>query len=148
MYDELIKKLRYNSASALQNCEFDFVHDWMLKAADAIEELIKDRDMYVKAMTDEHNRAARLEWDHRWIPVTERLPEEDGRYLALYPLKTKPSVWRHTVYDFAKDLVEVDKFEFNEHKSGFYCYDDEYGYYEDKDVTYWMPLPEPPEMEE
>ena len=37
MYDELIKNLRHDSASALQNCEFDFVHAWMLEAADAIE---------------------------------------------------------------------------------------------------------------
>ena len=42
MYDELIKNVRHESASALQNCEFDFVQDWMLKAADAIEELSKE----------------------------------------------------------------------------------------------------------
>ena len=39
MYDELIKNLRHDSVSALQNCDFDFVHGWMLEAADAIEEL-------------------------------------------------------------------------------------------------------------
>lgn len=49
MYDELVKRLRENSASALQNCDFDFVHAWMLEAADAIEELQE----YKKAEVEE-----------------------------------------------------------------------------------------------
>ena len=48
------------------------------EAADAIEQLIEERDAYRKAMTHEHNRAAMLAWEkeHCWISETERLPEE------------------------------------------------------------------------
>ena len=133
MYDGLVKRLRTTyEADVITN------HGILLEAADAIEELSKQHE------AQRQNLIALMNDKPRWIPVTERLPEEDGRFLTLYPLKTKPSVWRHKVYGFAKDLVKVDKYEFDEHKPGFYGYDDEYGYYEDKDVTHWMPLPEAP----
>ena len=60
--EELIKRLREDVPTALENCDFDFVEDWSKEAADAIEELRKPR----------------------WIPVTERLPEH-GWYLAYGP---------------------------------------------------------------
>jgi beta-xylosidase len=122
MYDDLIKRLREDAPTALANCDFDFVEGWIKEAADAIEELVKDRDMYDKAMTDEHNRAARLEWDHRWIPVTERLPYESvfvhgkGGELVVAQYSHKHKWW--------------------EDDEGYYC-DTNY-------VTHWMPLPEPP----
>lgn len=96
---------------------------------------------------DQIERLVEAAEERCWIPVTERLPEENGRYLTLYSLKTKPCAWRHKVYGFAKDLVEIDAYDFKERKPGFYGYDGEYGYYEDKDVTHWMPLPEPPKEE-
>ena len=49
------------------------------------------------------------------------------------------------ILGFAKSLYSVDRYTFaNEHRSGFYEYDSEYGYYEWSGVTHWMPLPEPP----
>ena len=130
MYDELIKNLRHDSASALQNCEFDFVHDWMLKAADAIEELSEERDMYIKAMADEHNRAARLAWEHRWIPVTERLPEymenvlvTDGAFSGMG--------WRD-YYDCHGTKPREDYWISPNTNVN------------DLGITHWMPLPEPP----
>ena len=54
----------------------------------------------------------------RWIPVTERLPEEDGYYLVCcQPYKAQWVTMQHYSPDSAF--------------SG--------------SVTYWMPLPEPPE---
>lgn len=90
MYDELIKNLRICSGPDCKGCtqksdDDTFCSNKLLhQAADAIEELIVERDAYCKAMTNEHNTAARLMWEHQrlyeqhcWIPVTERLPECD-----------------------------------------------------------------------
>jgi hypothetical protein len=53
------------------------------------------------------------------------------------------------VLSFAKDLHKVDEFDFKEEKgkSGFYMYDSEWGYSHFRNVTHWMPLPEPPKKE-
>jgi hypothetical protein len=75
----------------------------------------------------------------RWINVKERLPEESGRYLALqgYTLARLLS-WTHC-YDG-----------FEEHLKGrevWYDYDSEWGECEVRNITHWMPLPPPPEVE-
>lgn len=84
-----------------------------------------------------------------WINVKDRLPSKDGEYLVAYKLNTTPPRWVFEVYLFALDLYSADKFDFSRKKykgkSGFYFYDSEYGYCEDSTITYWMPLPEPPE---
>jgi hypothetical protein len=41
-YEDLIKRLRDDEA--WKNCDFDFIYGWMHEAADAIEELQKQRD--------------------------------------------------------------------------------------------------------
>lgn len=76
----------------------------------------------------------------QWISVNEKLPE-DGTYLVT----VKRSLDRKSVdiLSFAKDLNEVDDFDFPKHKCGWYDYDSEFGYFEDTDVIAWMPLPEP-----
>lgn len=74
----------------------------------------------------------------KWIPVTERLPEEDCKILAACSTLHYQRICR-----FAKNLTEIDKFVFDG-KQGFYDYDSERGYYEVGWVTHWMPLPEPP----
>lgn len=55
------------------------------KAADAIEQLIEERDAYRKAMTDEHNRAAKLAWEkeHCWISTEELLPKDLQNVLVI-----------------------------------------------------------------
>jgi hypothetical protein len=85
--DELVKQLRNCVDSLCGECKYqqlqkpgNFVpcmNAMITEAADAIEELIEERDAYRKAMTNEHNRAAMLAWEkeHCWIPVTE---EHDG----------------------------------------------------------------------
>ena len=115
MYDELVKNLRHDSASALQNCDFDFVHDWMLKAADAIEGLSHAVDQ----MTEWRKK--------RWIPVTERLPEENEVVLVAdnandIGIGSLQPLWHGVVW--VVPFEDVD----NE-----FC-----------PITHWMPLPEPP----
>ena len=122
MYDELVKNLRHDSASALQNCEFDFVHDWMLKAADAIDELQKqlreekvDNVNLTGWLAEEHAK-------HLWISVTERLPEEYNRVLV-YSKATRMGR--------GIDFINSDGNWFSTQK-----------------VSHWMPLPQPPESGE
>lgn len=77
---------------------------------------------------------------HRWIPVTERLPEKAGQYMCYH----KSDVI--LVCAFTNDAYKLDKYDFTEYKGKkkalFYKYDSEYGFYE-FDVVAWMPLPEP-----
>ena len=64
---------------------------------------------------------------HKWIPVTERLPEKNTSVLVYY---------KH-----GRNIFWYDG------KDGF-CDIDEYGMnVPDNTVTHWMPLPEPPKGE-
>ena len=60
-----------------------------------------------------------------WIPVTERLPEEDGRYLCNTRSFAFPGSFYQTIMKYEK--------------GGFIE-----GHIYTDDVTHWMPLPEPP----
>lgn len=121
--DELIKELRIYANDETDEIRF--------KAADAIEQLIEECDAYRKAMTDEHNRAAKLAWEkeHCWIPVKEQLPEE-GKFVLvygdLYPNKHDGGV------------VAVSKrMDWNYWQ----------GFGRERDITHWMPLPPAPKEE-
>lgn len=81
---------------------------------------------------------------NQWIPVEDRLPEKDGQYLccSVY-LKQQ----YYEVLNFAKNLQEVDDYEFSGMKRpGFYHLDNEWGNIEDADVVSWMLLPAPYDM--
>ena len=81
----------------------------------------------------------------KWIPVSERLPEENGQYLVFQ----KHTYGTYTaVLQFAKDGRKVDKYDFYRGwKNVWYRYDSEWGHITIDDVTHWMPLPEPPKGE-
>ena len=64
----------------------------------------------------------------KWIPVTERLPEEDGYYLC----NVRSFAFRGSFY---AAMLKYDKGGFIE------------GHIYTDDVTHWMPLPEPPKGE-
>lgn len=57
-----------------------------------------------------------------WIPVSKRLPEEDGRYIV-----TKRD---------ERDDEEI-------YVTTSYYQNDEYGFFSEEEIIAWMPLPEP-----
>ena len=79
--------------------------------------------------------------EQRWIPCSERLPEENGRYLVTRGLKACDSLWNRVYIanysDFYSDLMGLKKEKIwwsdNVGKSDFEKFDD---------VIAWMPLPE------
>lgn len=80
-----------------------------------------------------------------WNKAENELPKKDGQYLCLVKMFNYIG---YRILSFAKDLSKVDKYDFeNKHKSGFYDYDSEMGYYEYGDVIFWMELPELPKGE-
>ena len=86
--------------------------------------------------------------DARWIPISERLPKKNGRYLTIHLLMTTPpQPWIEVLW-FAKNLYKEDKYDFADQKgnAGFYNYDSEYGHYVVDGISHWMPLPDPPEV--
>ena len=79
-----------------------------------------------------------LKLEPGWIPVTEKLPEEDGRYLVIRQFS---KLTLTDVIRYAQNLYKVDKYDFsNNKKAGWYDFDSEYGFYEVTDVVAWMPL--------
>lgn len=77
-----------------------------------------------------------------WTRTTDRLPDENGKYLAVYDCFQCKLI---KVLYFANDLYFVDEYAFRgEHRPGWYDSDSEFGYFERIDVTHWMPLPELP----
>jgi len=63
-----------------------------------------------------------------WISVKDRLPEKNGRYLCRYEEEIYGGFFRYT--DFGRYDSDMSE------NGGFGA-----------KVTYWMPLPEPPEEE-
>ena len=118
MYEELVKRLRDDEA--WENCDFDFIYGWMHEAADAIEVLSKK------------------EKTTHWIPVTERLPEENGRYLVRYVRDIDLKGGVHS------DEVRIMRFVDAQWRFPFICNPDVRKFVTREKVTHWMPLPEPP----
>lgn len=79
---------------------------------------------------------------NEWISVRERLPEEDGEYLAGRYGSDEVVLVRFTRDCFGMDfrLLDPEK----EHRPAFYYEDDEWGTCEWEDVECWMPKPVPP----
>lgn len=117
MYDELVSALRNNADHYAFTGDNGLVH-LLTNAADAIEELSK----------------------HRWIPVTEALPEEMDRSCGGWSAEIRPSddvlVWlspekRQSVAWYSHTYNEWTTVDENT----VYCFGE---------VTHWQPLPEPP----
>ena len=157
MYDELVKNLRYDSASALQNCEFDFVHAWMLEAADAIEELQKQLDNAEIENIKLKEDFAKYRKKYWWIPVTVRLPENDVPVL----LSCKCGAGAYICDGFHTEkystpipfYADIDA-DYNEEADEYYFpegwweiiknWDDHSCVAIEDTITHWMPLPQPP----
>lgn len=112
MHDELVKRLRI--AAQLADKGLVITPSICLESADAIEELICE-------VADEHNARLDAEERPRWIPVTERLPEENAQCIV-YNKDYGPMVgWR-----VDGERFRIPGSRFPDHP------------------THWMPLPEPP----
>lgn len=79
---------------------------------------------------------------NKWIPVTERLPEKDGKYLVHRIICNRIPIM--SVVGFARNGKKVHEFDLRKHKNVWHDYDSETGYYPLTTVTHWMPLPNPP----
>ena len=140
MYDELISSLRICERinSVNDNCiafhdgsceaEPVCMYELMDKAADAIEELLAERD---EVNADSWKTAFEVERDeHRWIPVEERLPLYGQDVLAV------------RTYGDGEKCQEV----LMAHVA---VWNEETGekWWNATNITHWMPLPEPPKEE-
>ena len=125
MYEELVKRLR----SAESN--YQETLDCLSEAADAIEELSKQHEAQRQSLIALMNERP------SWIPVTERLPEE----------QINPNT-----QDFEHVLCvtiwgDVRPFKYGTpigHKNAHFWNG---AGYVDAYITHWMPLPEPPKEE-
>lgn len=128
MCDELVKRLR-NRRICIQ--QLGTLNDYPLlgEAADAIEELSKK---YLASEVDNTNLTGWLAEEHAkhlWIPMTERLPEEGEFVLVygdLYPNKHDGGV-----------IAVSKRVDWNYWQ----------GFGRERDITHWMPLPQPPKEE-
>lgn len=77
---------------------------------------------------------------NQWISVEERLPDKEGKYLVtIYDRITPTVLYFYKRYPYCNRGIRTDR--------PVWCDYDNYGYgdFEEKSVTHWMPLPEPPE---
>ena len=127
MYEELVSHLR-------ECAKLDPSENTFAEAADAIEELLASCNNFEAAIKDLDQALdaaqSNLSEFLYWIPVTERLPEECGEYL----------VWANVRPDKDEDPVP---FMIMSYFHAFY--DNQFIV---KNVTHWMPLPEPPKEDE
>ena len=112
MYEELVKQLRASEAYGGEDA-------YMIgQAADAIEERCQQVDKFME-------EAARLySKQPKWIPVKERLPDEDDEVLVVAV----------NVFNHDDRWVSID-----------WLYSG--GWQQHEIVTHWMPLPTPPKEE-
>ena len=132
MYDKLIKRLRETS---IDFGELDHVSVMMIEAADSIEELQKQLDNAEIENIKLKEEFAKYRAKHRWIPVTERLPERAFKeILPKYPYSNWMWISRNDDMWLGRYNVEEKEWyvDFGEVVTG---------------VTHWMPTPEPPESE-
>ena len=104
-----------------------------------------DGDWLWAKLHDAVDNAPTIKPEPKWIPCSERLPEEDGEYLVLYYTRSKYKPYMYDVISFTNDLYQINEYDFYNQKGQkgwFYC-DREYGFCKDNDVIAWMPLPEP-----
>lgn len=123
MYDELVKRLR--NAAQWADKGLVITPSVCLEAADAIEKMsmrLHGDEAAIAGMKREIESMVVSGKKPRWIPVSERLPEEDGCYLVAvkndHQRKYSKTAWFSHGSWFAR-----------------------------QDVTHWMPLPQPPKEE-
>lgn len=104
------------------------------------ETLTKPRNADDKITVEACKGAIELLEQTRWIPVSERLPEESGEYLITWTgILGKDSSKR------TKPLLGIAEYEFYEPENyaDWITTNNEFIGYHDIEVDAWMPLPEP-----
>ena len=133
MYDELIKALRETGFSDGCPCEAEPMcasADCLIaQAADAIEQLSNAGSAYGRGWTLGYD-AGREESKPRWIPVSERLPEDLTRVIVFCEDGVSYGLCEHLIAD---DTEVVEWHDFLHYPIT---------------PTHWMPLPAPPKAEE
>lgn len=129
-YTELVKDLQYLAkVYSLNEREEAIESKLAVKAADAIKELLAQKERYKTAYIKAHGARVeeikmRLNAAQKWISTTDRLPEKDGAYLVCY----------------GNGLITTDTFmTFEDGRTKWYD-----GGYDIGGITHWMPLPEKP----
>ena len=87
-------------------------------------------------------RAEKAEAENRWIPVSEKLPEQDGSYLVI---DESGNMFNSTFDGGCGDNGEFGEWSaiYDQHTLGYL--DSEWNSY--SGITHWRPLPEPPKGE-
>ena len=124
MYDELAKRLQDFAAGTARDEDAQLAFE----AADAIEELSREYESVAASLTESVELVRKLQ-QPRWIPVTERLPEEDSDVIAF----TDEGMMFTVQYMGIMGDEPV--------------FDDDNGSAWAGEITHWMPLPEPPTEE-
>jgi len=89
---------------------------------------------YEEEITDLNTRIAELEAERRWIPVSERLPEDGVAVLVAFTENPKD--------------IDILTAKYYKHYAGFGGLDNWWNIegWHTGNVTHWIPLPEPPIM--
>lgn len=119
-YEEWVEKVTDSSADIALA---DMLADWQ---ADIIRRM--------KAEHALNKRIAELEAERRWIPVSERLPEDGVAVLVAFTENPKD--------------IDILTAKYYKHYAGFGGLDNWWNIegWHTGNVTHWMPLPEPPEV--
>ena len=98
--------------------------EWDDSIPDGIKHLSAEKQVLMRRVRELESENERLKECQRWIPVSERLPE-DGQYVAMLdPNPYSDSGWEYCHHVYDRLYSQLPK------------------------KAYWMPLPEPPEVEQ
>ena len=158
--DEIVRALHKYAKNAQENFEVDTMRGFD-SAADLIESLqakladyhhmseLVDGKMAENQRLRRINenltaRAEKAEAENRWIPVNERLPEDVGSYLVYY------HEWSNGDFlpKYDDYRIRVMRFMNNGKWCMPVCTDKRCEAATNRDVTHWMPLPEPPRKDD
>ena len=114
-------------ADTWHSCDVDRVG---LDGADLIERLADRCARYAEEIAVAQER-------QRWIPVAERRPEQDGKYLCVYSFRTIDDSPVRMRFPSVLDYYATDSVPHFQHEG-----------VNEMHVTHWMPLPEPPKVVE
>ena len=115
--------------------------EWDDSVPDGIKYLSAEKQVLMRRVRELESENARLKDAQRWIPVGERLPEEDGQYLGCTNTGLVGTHWLidghfEVIYSCAQHWLKTPDTWTLESVS---C--------NDVYVTHWMPLPSAPEAE-